>query len=55
MNQKSVQFKSAKDRAFEAKFCEHYRAIGIPAVIAATALKAGNNANSASKKSPNQR
>jgi hypothetical protein len=38
MNRKSVQFKSAKEREQEANICKHYRAIGIQAVVAATAL-----------------
>lgn len=52
MNQKSERFKSAREREFEAKFCSHYRAIGIPAVIAATALRAEKRTASLHNKSP---
>ena len=56
MNRKSVQFKSAKERECDAKICQHYHAIGIPAVAAAAiALKTGKNTASMNKKSPNQR
>jgi len=52
MNQNNVQFKSARQREFEAKFCRHYRAIGIPAVIAATALKSEKRIALSNDKSP---
>ncbi len=55
MNRKSVQFKSAKEREQEAKFCEHYRAIGIPAVVAATALSAKKKPAALDKKLFDQR
>ena len=55
MNRKSVQFKSAKEREQEANFCKHYRAIGIPAVVAATALSAKKKSTDSYKKRPDQR
>ncbi len=52
MNRKSVQFKSAQDREAEANFCKHYHAIGIAAVVAATALKAEKRLSNSADKSP---
>ncbi len=52
MNYKSVQFKSAAERKRDAEICKHYRAIGIPAVVAATALKAEKRDSNLKEKSP---
>ena len=55
MNRKSVQFKSAKEREQEVNFCKHYRAIGIPAVVAATALNTKKKPAKSDKKLLDQR
>jgi hypothetical protein len=55
MNRKSVQFKSAKEREQEANFCKHYGAIGIRAVVAATAQISNNRSTDSDKKLPYQR
>ncbi len=52
MNYKSERFKSAAERKREADLCKHYRAIGIPAVVAATALSNKKDAVESTEKSP---
>ncbi len=52
MNRKSVQFQSAEERKREVEFCKHYGAIGIPAVVAATALKEKRREQQSDEESP---
>ncbi len=52
MTKNEVQFKSAEERQRDEDFCAHYHALGIPAVVGATALARKKQPATSEKESP---